>query len=83
MTARSNLQVATFQYRTDPFPYTQAEGTHWYHPHKHGSVALQVANGMPGEPLPLPTSTTSSGNDSPISGRARKASSTSSRMIAA
>jgi len=48
MTARSNLQVGTFQYRTDPFPYTQAEGTHWYHPHKHGSVALQVANGMPG-----------------------------------
>jgi FtsP/CotA-like multicopper oxidase with cupredoxin domain len=23
-------------------------GTHWYHPHKHGSVALQVASGMAG-----------------------------------
>jgi FtsP/CotA-like multicopper oxidase with cupredoxin domain len=48
MAARSDLEVGTFQYRTDPFPYTQAEGTHWYHPHKHGSVSLQVANGMPG-----------------------------------
>ena len=42
-----------------------------------------IASGMPGEPLPLPTSTTSSGSGSPISGRARSASSTSSRMIAA
>lgn len=48
MAARSNVQVGTFQYATDPFPYTQAEGSHWYHPHKHGSVSLQVANGMPG-----------------------------------
>jgi FtsP/CotA-like multicopper oxidase with cupredoxin domain len=37
-----------YQYRVDPFRWTQPEGTHWYHPHKHGSVALQVANGMPG-----------------------------------
>ena len=48
MTSRSNLQIGQFQYKTDPFPYDQAEGTHWYHPHKHGSVSLQVANGMPG-----------------------------------
>jgi len=48
MTKRSDLEVAQFQYKTDPFPYNQAEGTHWYHPHKHGSVSLQVANGMPG-----------------------------------
>ncbi len=26
----------------------QPPGTHWYHPHKHGSVALQVINGMAG-----------------------------------
>ena len=26
----------------------QSPGTHWYHPHKHGSVAIQVANGMAG-----------------------------------
>lgn len=32
----------------DPLLWTQAEGTHWYHPHKHGSVALQVLNGMAG-----------------------------------
>jgi FtsP/CotA-like multicopper oxidase with cupredoxin domain len=48
MAARSNLQVGTFQYKTDPFPFNQSEGTHWYHPHKHGSVSLQVANGMAG-----------------------------------
>jgi len=26
----------------------QAPGTHWYHAHKHGSTALNVANGMTG-----------------------------------
>jgi FtsP/CotA-like multicopper oxidase with cupredoxin domain len=36
------------QYRLDPFLWTQPEGTHWYHPHKHGSVSLQVVNGMAG-----------------------------------
>ncbi|HEY0036029.1 MAG TPA: multicopper oxidase domain-containing protein [Longimicrobium sp.] len=29
-------------------PRTQSPGTHWYHPHKHGSVAIQVVNGMAG-----------------------------------
>jgi FtsP/CotA-like multicopper oxidase with cupredoxin domain len=29
-------------------PMNQSPGTHWYHPHKHGSVALQVTNGMSG-----------------------------------
>jgi FtsP/CotA-like multicopper oxidase with cupredoxin domain len=29
-------------------PRNQSPGTHWYHPHKHGSVALQVTNGMSG-----------------------------------
>jgi FtsP/CotA-like multicopper oxidase with cupredoxin domain len=37
-----------YQYRLDPLLYTQSEGTFWYHPHKHGSVSLQVSNGMPG-----------------------------------
>jgi FtsP/CotA-like multicopper oxidase with cupredoxin domain len=41
-------QVGTYQYTLDPIPYTQAEGTHWYHPHRHGSTALQVTNGMAG-----------------------------------
>ena len=40
-----------YQYRVDPFGWLQAEGSHWYHPHKHGSTALQVANGMAGAML--------------------------------
>lgn len=31
-----------------PFKMGQAPGTHWYHAHKHGSVALQLLNGMAG-----------------------------------
>ena len=31
-----------------PFMMGQAPGTHWYHAHKHGSVALQLLNGMAG-----------------------------------
>src|SRR5271166_1482274 len=31
-----------------PFIMGQAPGTHWYHAHKHGSVALQLLNGMAG-----------------------------------
>lgn len=37
----------SFQYSFD-IPLNQSPGTHWYHPHKHGSVAIQVANGMSG-----------------------------------
>jgi FtsP/CotA-like multicopper oxidase with cupredoxin domain len=37
-----------FQYAVNPLPDNQAEGTHWYHPHKHGSTAEQVGNGMAG-----------------------------------
>jgi FtsP/CotA-like multicopper oxidase with cupredoxin domain len=37
----------TFHY-SFRIPPTQSPGTHWYHPHKHGSVALQVTNGMSG-----------------------------------
>jgi len=33
---------------TAPFKMGQAPGTHWYHAHKHGSVALQLLNGMAG-----------------------------------
>jgi FtsP/CotA-like multicopper oxidase with cupredoxin domain len=29
-------------------PLNHPPGTHWYHPHVHGSVAFQVANGMAG-----------------------------------
>ena len=31
-----------------PFSMGQPPGTHWYHAHKHGSVALQLLNGMAG-----------------------------------
>ena len=37
-----------YSYALDPLIWQQAEGTHWYHPHKHGSTALQVLNGMAG-----------------------------------
>ena len=46
--SRGVVAYGQYQYDVDPPPPTQAEGTHWYHPHKHGSVSLQVANGMPG-----------------------------------
>lgn len=29
-------------------PEEQSPGTHWYHPHNHGSTNLQVANGLSG-----------------------------------
>jgi len=29
-------------------PADHPPGTHWYHPHKHGSVAVQLASGMAG-----------------------------------
>ena len=44
----TTVAFGEYQYRVDPFRRTQPEGSHWYHPHKHGSVALQVANGLPG-----------------------------------
>ena len=39
-----------FRLAADPPANTmgQAPGTHWYHAHKHGSTALNVANGMTG-----------------------------------
>lgn len=42
------VATGSFQYAVSPLRYTQPEGTHWYHPHKHGSTALQVSNGMAG-----------------------------------
>jgi FtsP/CotA-like multicopper oxidase with cupredoxin domain len=32
----------------EPLRMGQAPGTHWYHAHKHGSTAINVANGMTG-----------------------------------
>ncbi len=31
-----------------PLTMAQAQGTHWYHAHKHGSTSIQVFNGMAG-----------------------------------
>ncbi|HEX8244050.1 MAG TPA: multicopper oxidase domain-containing protein, partial [Longimicrobium sp.] len=53
------LQIApghSFQY-SFVIPPNQAPGTHWYHPHKHGSVALQVGNAMSGAFIVRDTST--------------------------
>jgi FtsP/CotA-like multicopper oxidase with cupredoxin domain len=43
-----DVEVGQFQYDVNPLPWNQAEGTHWYHPHKHGSTASQVAGGAAG-----------------------------------
>lgn len=37
----------SFQYSYD-IPATHPTGTYWYHPHRHGSVAIQIASGMAG-----------------------------------
>lgn len=44
-------QVGFYQTELDPLPWNQAPGTLWYHPHKHGSTAVQVLNGMAGAML--------------------------------
>lgn len=46
----ADIENATgeYQYSLDPLPWNQSPGTHWYHPHKHGSTAIQVLNGMAG-----------------------------------
>ncbi|HKR66170.1 MAG TPA: multicopper oxidase domain-containing protein [Thermoanaerobaculia bacterium] len=44
----STVRQGSFQYDINPLPDNQAEGTHWYHPHKHGSTAEQVGNGLAG-----------------------------------
>jgi FtsP/CotA-like multicopper oxidase with cupredoxin domain len=46
--SRGLATTGQYQYAINPFPSNQAEGTHWYHPHKHGSVSVQVLNGMAG-----------------------------------
>ena len=45
---REDTQLGFYQTDINPLPWNQAPGTHWYHPHKHGSTALQVLNGMSG-----------------------------------
>lgn len=45
---RGHVVDGETRYQIDPLLWAQPEGTHWYHPHKHGSVSLQVGNGMAG-----------------------------------
>jgi FtsP/CotA-like multicopper oxidase with cupredoxin domain len=40
--------VGEYQVDVNPLPWNQAPGTHWYHPHKHGSTSLQVLGGQAG-----------------------------------
>jgi FtsP/CotA-like multicopper oxidase with cupredoxin domain len=47
---------STFQFDFR-IPQNQSPGTHWYHPHKHGAVAVQVLNGMSGAFLVVDTTT--------------------------
>jgi FtsP/CotA-like multicopper oxidase with cupredoxin domain len=47
------FQLPNYPYASYPPPpggiqMGQAPGTHWYHAHKHGSTAINVANGMTG-----------------------------------
>lgn len=42
------VAIGSYPFHINPLPWNQAPGTHWYHPHKHGSTALQVLNGMAG-----------------------------------
>ncbi|MEM1181083.1 MAG: multicopper oxidase domain-containing protein [Acidobacteriota bacterium] len=48
---RGTTAVGKYSYDFDRLRYSQAEGTHWYHAHKHGSTALQVLNGLIGSAL--------------------------------
>lgn len=48
---RGELAIGKYSYNFDRLRYTQPEGSHWYHAHKHGSTALQVLNGLVGTAL--------------------------------
>jgi FtsP/CotA-like multicopper oxidase with cupredoxin domain len=47
-TGNPNYAVGYYEVDVNPLPWNQAPGTHWYHPHKHGSTSLQVLGGMAG-----------------------------------
>ena len=46
--ADPTIAVGSYETNINPFPWNQSPGTHWYHPHKHGSTAVQLVNGMAG-----------------------------------
>jgi FtsP/CotA-like multicopper oxidase with cupredoxin domain len=47
-TGNPEYAVASYQMDVNPLPWNQPPGTHWYHPHKHGSTSIQVQGGMAG-----------------------------------
>jgi hypothetical protein len=47
-TGHPDEAIGHYSYKLEPLRWTQAEGTHWYHAHKHGSTSLQVLNGLVG-----------------------------------
>jgi FtsP/CotA-like multicopper oxidase with cupredoxin domain len=47
-TGKPNYAVGSYQVDVNPLPWNQPPGTHWYHPHKHGSTSYQVQGGMAG-----------------------------------
>ncbi|HWN41056.1 MAG TPA: multicopper oxidase domain-containing protein, partial [Thermoanaerobaculia bacterium] len=44
----SEVAYGSYDYLIPEFGPNQPEGTHWYHPHKHGSTSIQILNGMAG-----------------------------------
>ncbi|MDX6443746.1 MAG: hypothetical protein QOH71_820 [Blastocatellia bacterium] len=46
--AEMNANMGVDDEAMRPLMMGQAPGTHWYHAHKHGSTAINVANGMTG-----------------------------------
>ncbi|HEX3131481.1 MAG TPA: multicopper oxidase domain-containing protein [Thermoanaerobaculia bacterium] len=46
--ALGDVAYGQFEYVIRQFPWNQPEGSHWYHPHRHGSASLQIANGLAG-----------------------------------
>ena len=75
MTPQAGASSATSRRRNAAFRSTDSSSV--------TGAPYQSASGRPGEPLPLPTSITSGGSDSPSSGTAASESSTSSRRTAA
>jgi FtsP/CotA-like multicopper oxidase with cupredoxin domain len=47
-TQEEDSELGSAVYELSPLTEGQHEGTHWYHPHKHGATALQLGNGMAG-----------------------------------
>ena len=47
-TGDPNQAIGQYRFDLDALNWRQAEGTHWYHAHKHGATSIQVLNGLVG-----------------------------------